>query len=160
MFSCLVFYQQGEIQPKNDDLITTIPQWGPEFEVSMEVFVDANTWRADHSTVLLFRAKPGADCCDVGHRVPCIYVHPPNSHKLLIATQIGGWPEEGNGHTYLNIGDESRWITLHLSQTSTDVSSLNRYHNCNHLINFVVDGQVLQWFCYNFIFLRLSFMPQ
>ena len=91
----------------------------------MEVFVDANTWRADHSTVLLFRAMPGADCCDVGHRVPCIYVHPPNSHKLLIATQIGGWPEEGNGHTYLNIGDESRWITLHLSQTSTDVSSLN-----------------------------------
>ena len=127
MFSCLMFYQQGEIQPKNDDLIATIPQWGPEYEVSMEVFVDSNTWSTS-STILLFRAKPDKDCCDEGHRVPCIYVHPANSHKILIATQIqnSNWiGEEGNAHTYLNIGDESRWITLHLSQTSTDVSSLN-----------------------------------
>ena len=137
MFSCLMFYQQGEIQPKNDDLITTIPQWGPEYEISLEVFVDANSW-GPSSSVLLFRAKPDKDCCDVGYRVPCIYVHPENSHKILIATQIqnSNWiGAEGNGHTYLDIGDESRWITLHLSQTSTDVSSLIRYHNL--LLNFV-----------------------
>ena len=119
----MLFYQQGEIQPKNDDLITTIPQWGPEYEISLEVFVDANSW-GPSSSVLLFRAKPDKDCCDVGYRVPCIYVHPENSHQILIATQIGSAPEPGNGHTYLDIGDESRWIALHLSQTSTDVSSL------------------------------------
>ena len=123
----MLFYQQGEIQPKNDDLITTIPQWGPEYEISMEVYVDANSWGTS-STILLFRAKHDKDCCDVGHRVPCIYVHPANSRKILIATQIqnSNWiGAEGNAHTYLDIGDESRWLTLHLSQTLTNVSTSN-----------------------------------
>ena len=121
----------GEFIPKNDNEITTIPTWGPEYVVSMELFVDS--W-GPASSILLFRALDG-DCCEVGHRVPAIWANTPDiqllhtgtdqrttsPHSLHVGTNIGTDP---NHWVNVDVGDERRWFTLTISQKLKNVSFL------------------------------------
>ena len=121
----------NQIILSKDNEITSIPTWGPEYVVSMELFVDS--W-GPQSTILLFRALDG-DCCTVGHRVPAIWANAPgvrslhtgtdeqttSTHSLHVGTNIGADP---NHWVNVDVGDERRWFTLTISQTLKNVSFL------------------------------------
>ena len=104
----------GEIRPKENDLITTIPFWGPAYELSVDLSMDS--W--DNGSLLLFRAKTDGDCCSVGQRVPAIWTQ--EGHWLLVATNIG---QDGNSETRVEVPDKEGWFNLEVSQKSNGVTS-------------------------------------
>ena len=103
----------GEIRPKENDLITTIPFWGPAYELSVDLSMDS--W--DNGSLLLFRAKTDGDCCSVGQRVPAIWTQ--EGHGLLVATNIG---QDGNSETRVEVPDKEGWFNLEVSQKSNGVT--------------------------------------
>ena len=72
--------------------LDVIPTWGPEFEVSLEVYVNEWNTKDDWNDILRV-SKIGTAHGDKGNKIPHIstYKGPQRQHKqLVIETQIGG----------------------------------------------------------------------
>ena len=89
-------------------LIATIPNWGPEYRVAISVTVHSagSGW----SSILRFTST-GADCCNIGDRVPAIFYH--SEGILSISSAVN---EDGDYGLRTNI-DLKKWYHIEIAQT-------------------------------------------
>ena len=82
-----------------DQLLGTIPSWGPEFTLSLELFINSFPDAATNYAEVLRFTSSLADCCDYGTRIPAIFLKvgdfiefsPPGSVAGQVKTQVGKW---------------------------------------------------------------------
>ena len=76
--------------------IATISNWGPEYRVKVKVIV--HSAHSEWSNILRFTST-GSDCCNIGDRVPAIFLRP-GGRKLHITSAVG---DKGNSPVNYNI---------------------------------------------------------
>ena len=76
--------------------IATISNWGPEFSVKVKVII--HSAHSEWSNILRFTST-GSDCCNIGDRVPAIFLRP-GGGALAITNAVG---DSGNHHFYHKI---------------------------------------------------------
>ena len=100
---------------RDNNLLRTIPFFGPEYRISLEVFVNSftvpNMQVGYYADILHFTSTDG-NCCKVGGRIPSIFTRKDN--KIAVCTQIGN---NGNYHKDLDFVKE-KWIKLEIQQYS------------------------------------------
>ena len=80
-------YSYLEIKVEKNNLIGSIPSWGPSFKISFELKVlsFANCYPMGMANYLTFTATD-SDCCNIGDRIPAFFTN--NGGFLQLATQI------------------------------------------------------------------------
>ena len=102
-----------DIDIRENNLLRTIPSFGPEYRISLEVFV--NSFTVPHlqvgyyADILHFTSTDGT-CCNVGGRIPSIFTKKGN--KISVCTQIG---TNGNYQKDFNFAKDE-WIKLEIQQ--------------------------------------------
>ena len=96
-----------------DNLLNTIPIWGPEYKVSLEVYIDS--FGSDRNAEILRLNAANTAHGEAGYMIPALYTDSGSSgnlRQIQIATQIGG-----NSSWSKNIVVFTRqWYTLDLIQ--------------------------------------------
>ena len=80
-------------------LLATIPSWGPEFTLSLELFINSFPDAATNYAEVIRFTKSAVDCCDYGTRIPAIFikvgdileVSPPGGASGQINVHINTW---------------------------------------------------------------------
>ena len=89
-----------------DQLLATIPSWGPEFTLSLELFInsfpDATT---NYAEVLRF-SNTDNNCCEYGTRIPAIFI---KAGDLIEVSPPGAAP----GQIKVNL---NTWYKINISQ--------------------------------------------
>ena len=57
-----------------DQLLATIPSWGPEFTLSLELFINSFPDAATNYAEVLRFTNSAVDCCAYGTRIPAIFI--------------------------------------------------------------------------------------
>ena len=78
---------------RKNNQIATIANWGPEYRVKVEVIV--HSAHSEYSNILHFTST-GSDCCNIGDRVPAIFLYPGRG-RLHITNSVGA-----NGNSYVD----------------------------------------------------------
>ena len=76
-----------------DQLLATIPSWGPEFTLSLELFINSFPDAATNYAEVLRFTNSAVDCCAYGTRIPSIFLKVGN---ILEVSPPGGEPGQVN----------------------------------------------------------------
>ena len=100
----------GEFQGGQSGLLETIPKWGPEFYISLDILFHSFD-KAQWCSVIHFTAS-GEDKVGgrMGDRIPGSWTH--NAGRLHVTSQIDSHPNKG-GHS--NVATET-WYKLEIEQ--------------------------------------------
>ena len=102
--------------PKKDNLVASLPTWGPHFEVSFDVRIesyDVNIHGTDNYTELIRFTSTDMDCCSAGDRIPGIFAR---NGIIFVFSQLG---TEGNHRKYFSIRDQT-WVKVVIKQYMED----------------------------------------
>ena len=79
----------GQIIPRHNHLLDTIPSWGKTFRVSFELCI--NSWSTGNSAgfsgILHFTTDASCDSCALGQRIPAVFMH--KDKQIQITSSIG-----------------------------------------------------------------------
>ena len=96
-----------------DNLIATLPNWGPAHRVSMNLYVNSfdgdNLLRGRFAELLRFTATEN-NCCGIGDRIPAIFTV--KGGFIQVATNINN---QGNRVKNVNL-NEKTWYKFELMQ--------------------------------------------
>ena len=76
-----------------DQLLATIPSWGPEFTLSLELFINSFPDAATNYAEVLRFTNSAVDCCAYGTRIPVIFL---KVGDILEVSPPGGVPGQIN----------------------------------------------------------------
>ena len=102
--------------PSEDNLLATLPTWGPHFEVSFDVRIesyDVDIHGTDNYTELIRFTSTDTDCCSAGDRIPGIFAR---NGIIFVFSQLG---TEGNHRKYFSIRDQT-WVKVVIKQYMED----------------------------------------
>ena len=107
-------------------MLRTIPSLGPEYRISLEVFVNSftvpNMQDGYYADILHFTSTDG-NCCEVGGRIPAIFTRKDN--KMTVCTQIG---TNGNYYNSFDFVKE-KWIKLEIQQNYIGGGEVIKFKN-------------------------------
>ena len=110
----LILSTVATIISKNN-LLTTVPDWGPHWRLSFEVnIVSFTDFDADGTSVwadILQFSATGSTCCAVGDRVP--YVQANSDGYFIIGSGVGG---NGNWYSPNIVRPKLLWYFIEISQ--------------------------------------------
>ena len=99
-----------------DNLLATLPSWGPAFRVSLDLYIhsfDEDNFMGDAGWAELLRfTTTDGQCCEIGDKLPAIMTK--KEGVINIGTQLGDSASAGT-NVALNI---STWYRLELMQYS------------------------------------------
>ena len=100
--------QNGELILRKNNLLTTIPSIGKEFRITVDVLISnfVGSWQS----IVHFTAA--GDCCNVGDRVPGVWIA--SNKQFYIKFALNGY---GDGGYLGTIATSGEWINLDISQT-------------------------------------------
>ena len=115
-----------DIDIRENNLLRTIPSLGPEYRISLEVFVNSftvpNMQDGYYADILHFTSTDGT-CCNVGGRIPSIFTKKGN--KISVCTQIG---TNGNYYNSFDFVKE-KWIKLEIQQNYIGGGEVIKFKN-------------------------------
>ena len=99
-----------EIEPQKNQKLASISNWGPAWKVSFEILISQYTEDDNFKNIFHFTAT-GKDCCDIGDRLPGLWLSKEN--VLYLGTHIGT-----NGDHVVKTGVVSKnvWHAVKLEQ--------------------------------------------
>ena len=109
----------GEFQDGIAGLLETIPKWGPEFYISIEVLFHSFT-KATWCSVIHFTSS-GYDEIKMGDRLPGVFTR--NDAKLFVGTHIDTNPNEVGS---FDIATET-WYKIEMEQKKNHKGEVNKY---------------------------------
>ena len=117
-FSALIFLAlvSLEIKVENNNLIGSIPSWGPSFKISFELKIlsFANCHPLGMANYLTFTSTD-SDCCNIGDRIPAFFTN--NGGFLQLVTQINN---NGNHIKSSPKLQENIWYKIDVEQLLKD----------------------------------------
>ena len=106
----------GQIIPRHNYLLDTIPSWGKTFRVSFELCI--NSWSTGNSIgfsgILHFTNDVSCDYCALGQRIPAVFMH--KDKKIQIASSIGS-----NSNDWFHppiIWELGKWYRIEIKQVA------------------------------------------
>eukprot|EP00091_Calanus_sinicus_P006149 TRINITY_DN1675_c0_g1_i14.p1 TRINITY_DN1675_c0_g1~~TRINITY_DN1675_c0_g1_i14.p1 ORF type:complete len:198 (-),score=30.19 TRINITY_DN1675_c0_g1_i14:147-716(-) len=97
-----------------NNLVTELPFLGKEYQLTFELKV--TKFGAVDTRSVIHLSATGADCCNVGDRVPAVWIT--KDKKFHIAATVNGI-----GNYYQDVPtvlEENKWILVEISQTLVD----------------------------------------
>ena len=94
----------------NNRLLDTLPSWGPEFQISVDIKMTSFAG-SHYKSIISFTNNPG-HCCDVGDRIPAILLKM-DTKQLHVGTQI-----DSNGNSWANSKsvEINTWYNMKMTQ--------------------------------------------
>ena len=92
--------------------LASLEHWGPEYKVSFDLTIRSYPTSSDWAGIL--RLTTGADCCDIGDRIPLFKLFRDNQLVILNAVN-----DQGNHQSRFNLNTNQEY-SIELSQTLTD----------------------------------------
>ena len=95
-----------------DLIIKTFTEWGPVYEIYFDLLIEKIEKNDVFVSVLSFTEYPG-QCCDVGTRVPGLYLKT-DTEQFHFGTQIGS-----DGNKYATSAQKyvaNKWYHFHIKQ--------------------------------------------
>ena len=94
-----------------DNLVATLPSWGDQFDVSLELWIESFTSANKNGyTELLRFSATDKDCCSAGDRMPAIFAT--KDGYISVRSQIGtNW----DAYTNFNITTQT-WTKVEIKQ--------------------------------------------
>ena len=105
-------------QIKKNDLLTTLPKWGPTWRVQFELTV--HSYPPEDTYVGVLALTTGDNCCDVGDRIPTIQLH---NDQILILNAVDNYGNDVVQWTYQT--DKPQFIEI--MQTFGDDDKVSLY---------------------------------
>ena len=100
-----------ETTPSKNNLVGTIPRWGPAFKISFQVFIVEGAQSDTFRNILRFTATDN-DCCNVGDRLPGLWLR--NNGALYLGTQIG---TDGDKVFQSPVLEKNKWFNIEYEQS-------------------------------------------
>ena len=91
ILSCSNPQYPGETQVTKNNLLTTIPNWGPTWKITFELLIKSFPTTTEAS---ILHFTTGNRCCDVGDRIPFLQIY---NKDVLVVNAVNG-----NGNYYIN----------------------------------------------------------
>ena len=109
--------------PVSKDIKATVPFWGPEYEIEIDVKFD--TWTGTWGNIFRFyQSLENGDCCEIGQRIPSIWTYAGSSDRLYLCTNI-----DDNGDRCFSdeLGkfEKNKWYNFKFSQIKDEVKSIS-----------------------------------
>ena len=103
---------EQEIRVENNKLVFSVPRWGPTFKISFEVnILSFSNCNPDKMANLLTFTATDNDCCEIGDRVPALFI---NSQGFLqVANHID---EDGNWIDRSPHLNQNQWYMIEVEQ--------------------------------------------
>lgn len=100
---------------RQDNLVATVPSWGPSFIVSLNLYINSfegeNLMKDKWAELLRFTSTDN-NCCAIGDRIPAIFAN--KGGFIQVATQL--W-RKGNRWKNINL-DVQTWYNIEMKQFS------------------------------------------
>ena len=94
-----------------DNLVATLPSWGDQFDVSLELWIESFTSANKNGyTELLRFTATDKDCCSAGDRIPAIFAN--KNGYIHVTSQVG---TNGNANKNINIKTKT-WTKVKIKQ--------------------------------------------
>ena len=96
---------------KKDNLVATLPSWGSNFEVSLQIWIESfNATNREGWTEVFRFTETERDCCSAGDRIPALFA---NKAGFIYATsQVGS---NGDFNKPFNIQPKT-WTKVQIKQ--------------------------------------------
>ena len=106
-------------QIKKNNLLTTLPKWGPTWRVQFELTV--HSYPPDDTYVGVLALTTGDNCCDVGDRIPTIQLY---NDQIFILNAVDNYGNDVVQWTYQT--DKPQFIEI--MQTLGDDDKVSLYY--------------------------------
>ena len=93
LHSSCVSSSSSETIISRDQLLATIPSWGPEFTLSLELFINSFPDAATNYAEVLRFTNTDNNCCEYGTRIPAIWI---KNGDIIEVSPPGGAPGQVN----------------------------------------------------------------
>ena len=110
-----------------DNLVATLPSWGDQFDVSLELWIESFT-PANHDgwTELLRFTATNKDMGSAGDRIPAIFAN--KNGNIYVTSQVGT-----NGNTAKNFNIKTQtWTKVEIKQYRES----GKVYNINNILTF------------------------
>ena len=117
-----------------DNLVATLPSWGDQFDVSLELWIESFTPSNSNGwTELLRFTATNKDMGSAGHRIPAIFAH--KDGYIHVVSQIGT-----NAHATKNFNIKTKtWTKVEIKQYQEN----GKVHLINNLLTILLSLYVL-----------------
>ena len=114
-FLILAFISNTPLKIVKNQLLKTIPIWGPQFCISFEMKINSMPKRNKFLSIIHFTT--GGDCCKLGYRIPAIWTRANKEKTIHFTASLGN-----HGNTWVDIDNfiERQWYKVIITYALDD----------------------------------------